>query len=96
METAHGPEGLSMSFYHTSGIFERKTSRILSNTFTPTMYLRKASMPPRHLHCSYSYEIGSSELNDFRPISLIGEAYIINAKLLAKRLEKVVHKLINK
>ncbi|XP_059277663.1 uncharacterized protein LOC132031768 [Lycium ferocissimum] len=36
------------------------------------------------------------ELNDFRPISLIGGVYKIIAKLLAERLKKVIHKLVDR
>ncbi|WMV40485.1 hypothetical protein MTR67_033870 [Solanum verrucosum] len=38
---------------------------------------------------------GAVELNDFRPISLAGGVYKIIAKLLAERLKKVIHKLVN-
>ncbi|WMV25045.1 hypothetical protein MTR67_018430 [Solanum verrucosum] len=41
-------------------------------------------------------KIGEEELNDFRPISLVGGVYKIIAKLLAERLKKVMHKLVNK
>ncbi|WMV33971.1 hypothetical protein MTR67_027356 [Solanum verrucosum] len=41
-------------------------------------------------------KIGAKELNDFRPISLVGGVYKIIAKILAERLKKVMHKLVNK
>ena len=41
-------------------------------------------------------KIGAEELNDFRPISLVAGVYKIIAKLLAERLKKVMHKLVNK
>lgn len=40
-------------------------------------------------------KMGSLELKDFRPISLISGVYKIIAKLLVERLRKVVSKLIN-
>nr|XP_025884751.1 uncharacterized protein LOC112940690 [Solanum lycopersicum] len=41
-------------------------------------------------------KLGAEELNDFRPISLVAGVYKIIAKLLAERLKKVMHKLVNK
>lgn len=38
---------------------------------------------------------GTSELRDFRPVSLTGGIYKIIAKLLAERLKRVVSKLVN-
>ena len=40
-------------------------------------------------------EDGAEELIDFRPISLIGRVYKIIAKLLAERLKKVLHRLVD-
>lgn len=39
-------------------------------------------------------KVGAKELKDFRPISLIGSFYKIIAKILTKRLKKVMNKLV--
>lgn len=36
------------------------------------------------------------ELKDFRPINLIGGVYKIIAKILAKRVKRVIHKLVDR
>ncbi|KAF3663695.1 hypothetical protein FXO37_11846 [Capsicum annuum] len=41
-------------------------------------------------------KVGAIELTNFRPISLVGGVYKIIAKLLAERLKKVTHKLIDR
>ena len=38
----------------------------------------------------------AEDFKDFRPISLVGSLYKLLAKVLANRLKKVMHKLINK
>ena len=38
---------------------------------------------------------GAKDLKDFRPISLVGRVYKLIAKLLANRLKKVMHGLVN-
>lgn len=40
-------------------------------------------------------KVGAVELNDFRPIGLIGSVYKITTKLLAERLKKVIHRLVD-
>lgn len=40
-------------------------------------------------------EVGAVELQDFRPASLIGSVYKIIAKLVAERLKKVIHSLVD-
>ena len=40
-------------------------------------------------------KVGAEELTHFRPISLIGGVYKIIAKLLAERLKKVLHRLVD-
>lgn len=42
-------------------------------------------------------KVGVVELSgDFRPISLVGAVYKIIAKLLAERLKRVMHKLVDR
>lgn len=41
-------------------------------------------------------KVGAIKLNDCRPISLVGCVYKIISKLLAERLKKVIHKLVNR
>lgn len=41
-------------------------------------------------------KVGAMKLNDFRPISLVGEVYKIIAKVLVERLERVMHKLVDR
>ena len=38
---------------------------------------------------------GAEDLKDFRPISLVGSVYKLIAKVLANRLKKVMHGLVN-
>ena len=38
---------------------------------------------------------GAEDFKDFRPISLVGSLYKLLAKVLANRLKRVMHKLIN-
>lgn len=40
-------------------------------------------------------KVRAIQLNDFRPISLIGSVYKIIAKLLAERLKNVIHRLVD-
>lgn len=40
-------------------------------------------------------KVGAVELNEFRPISLIGNVYKIIANLVAKRPKKVIHILVD-
>ena len=41
-------------------------------------------------------KIGTKELKDFRPISLIGSFYKLISKVLIERLKRVVDKLVDK
>ena len=39
---------------------------------------------------------GAMDLKDYRPISWVGSLYKLLAKVLANRLKRVMHELINK
>lgn len=50
---------------------------------------------PLLLHL-FQKKVGAIELNDFRSISLVGGVYKIISKLLAERLKKVIHRIVDR
>lgn len=41
-------------------------------------------------------KVGVMELNEFRPVILVGREYKIIAKLLTERLKRVMHKIVDR
>ena len=52
----------------------------------------------RHIGASFisliAKKVGAESIKDFRPLSLIGSIYLVLAKVLANKLQKVLTKLI--
>lgn len=55
--------------------------------------------PPKHIDASSTAlntkKMGAGSNNDFQPISLMGSIYMVSAKLLVRRLQKVLPRLIS-
>ena len=56
----------------------------------------KTTWAELYLHCDDSEKGRVVDLKDFRPISLVGSFYKIIAKVLAKRLKKVLNRMVSK
>lgn len=92
-DKAPGPDGFSMAFFiQCWEIIGADVIAAVQNFFEQGLFEKGfnatfvALIPKR---------VGAKELKDFRPISLIGSVYKIISKLLADRLKKVVHKLVD-
>ncbi|WMV09007.1 hypothetical protein MTR67_002392 [Solanum verrucosum] len=94
MEKAPVPDGFPMSFY--LAFWELIKEDILKTL----QYFYEYQKFEKSLNATFialiPKKVGASELQDFRPISLIGGIYKIVAKILAERLKKVVNNLVNK
>lgn len=88
-----GPDGFNLNFYKGCwDVVERDVMNFF-NEFSVTGVLPKAmcasfiTLIPKSLN--------PQELNDYRPIYLIGSLYKILAKVLAGRFKKVLRKVIS-
>ncbi|XP_058784117.1 uncharacterized protein LOC131658884 [Vicia villosa] len=89
-----GSDGFSMGFYKKCWPFFKKDIIDFVNEFFEWATL------PKGVTASFLALISKvdnpSNLDDFRPICLIGSMYRILSKLLAQRLKKVISKLVSK
>ena len=83
-----------MAFYHhCSGVVERDVLAVFEEFYQHSKFEKslnatfKALIPKKN---------GASNIQDFRPISLVGSVYKILAKVLANRLKEVLDQLISK
>ena len=89
---APGPDGFSLAFYHHCwGVVERDGLAVFKEFYQHSKFEKSlnatfiALIPKKN---------GASNIQDFRPISLVGSVYKILAKVLANRLKEVLDLLI--
>ncbi|WMV14449.1 hypothetical protein MTR67_007834 [Solanum verrucosum] len=93
-DKAPGPDGFSMAFFSQCWeVIKKEVVAAVQNfheegVFEKSINATFVTLIPK--------KTGAVELNDFRPISLVGGVYKIIAKLLAERLKKVIHKLVDR
>ncbi|WMV41678.1 hypothetical protein MTR67_035063 [Solanum verrucosum] len=92
-DKAPGPDGYSMAF------FCQCWDIIKPDLVATVQQFHKAERFEKSINSTFvaliPKKVGAEELTDFRPISLIGGVYKIIAKLLAERLKKVLHRLVD-
>ena len=92
-DKAPGPDGYSMAF------FSQCWDIIKPDLVATVQQFHKAERFEKSINSTFvaliPKKVGAEELTDFRPISLIGGVYKIIAKLLAERLKKVLHRLVD-
>lgn len=93
-DKAPGPDGFSMEF------FKQFWEIIKEDLIATIQFFHEHCFFEKNLNATFvaliPKKVGAMELNDVRPISLIGGVYKIIAKLLAGRLKKVIHSLIGR
>lgn len=92
VEKASGPDGFPMVLYQT---FWSMLKENVTNTIQ-YFHLNQVKCFNAMFIALIPKKPGASELNDFRPISLVGGVCKIIFRLLAERVKKVIHKLINR
>ena len=92
-DKAPGPDGYSMAF------FNQCLDIIKPNLVATMQQFHKAERFEKSINATFvaliPKKVGAEELTYFRPISLIGGVYKIITKLLAERLKKVLHRLVD-
>lgn len=93
-DKAPGPDGFTMAFYrHCWDIIKVDLTEAIQ-------HFHKSENFERSINATFIALIpkkaGVMELSDFRPISLIGGVYKIIAKMLAERMKRVIHKLVDR
>ena len=91
-DKAPGPDSFSMAFYHHCwGVVERDVLAMFEEFYQHSKF-------EKYLNATFIALIpkknGASNIQDFRPISLVGSVYKILAKVLANRLKEVLDLLI--
>ena len=88
------PNGFTMAFWQFSYDIVKEDIMRLFNDFHDSGEFVK------NLNATFQVLVpkkgGAEDFKDFRPTSLMGSLYMLLAKVLANRLKKVMHKLINK
>ena len=93
-DKAPGPNGFSLAFYrHCWGVVERDVLVMFEefyqyNKFEKSLNATFIALIPN--------KNGASNIQDFRPISLVGSVYKILTKVLANCLKEVLDQLISK
>ena len=92
-DKAPGPDGFTAAFWQFSWDIVKPDIMDLFKVF------HERGKFGRNLNSTFLVLIlkkeGVEDLKDFRPISLVGSAYKLIAKVLANRLKKVMHSLVN-
>lgn len=92
-DKAHGPDGMSLAFFQCS--WEVMRGEVLGMFH----HFWRFGEFERSLNPSFVALIpkngGAEDINDFKPLSLLGGAYKLLAKVLAIRLKKVVGKVVS-
>ncbi|XP_049373036.1 uncharacterized protein LOC125838027 [Solanum verrucosum] len=92
-DKAPGPDGYTMAFFSQCwDIIRHELVAAVQNfhareCFEKSFNATFVALIPK--------KVGEIELNDFRPISLVGGVYKIISKLLAERLKKVIHRIVD-
>lgn len=92
-DKAPGPDGFTMAFFQKCWEVVKSDIMEVFDFFHTTLRFEKSfnatflDLIPK--------KVGAIELEDFRPISLIGSIYKLIAKVLSLRLRKVVGKLVS-
>ena len=92
-DKALGPDGFSLAFFHHCwGVVERDVLAVFEEFYQHSKFEKSlnatfiALIPKKN---------GASNIQDFKPISLVGSVYKILAKVLANCLKEVLDQLIS-
>ena len=92
-DKAPSPDGFSMAFFQSCwGILKTKIMAVFHNFHTQAMFEKSFNASFLAL---IPKKVDVVEVEDFWPISLVGEIYKIISKVLANRLRRVAHVLIS-
>ena len=93
-DKALGPDGFSLAFYrHCWGVVKRDVLVVFKEFYQHNKFEKSfnatfiALIPNKN---------GASNIQDFRPISLVGSVYKILTKVLANRLKEVLNQCVGK
>ena len=93
-DNAPGPDGLTLAFWQVSWVIVKDDIMRMFKEFFEIGKLVK------NLNTTFLVLVpkkgGVEDFKDFRPISPVGSLYRLLAKVLAYRLKRVMHKLINR